>query len=103
MSTLTKKHVLHIANLSNLNLTDEEIDKLTPQLSKIVDYVGLLNEVKTDDVKPTYQVTGLTNVFHEDEIDPINVLNQDEALSNTDSTHNGLFKVKAILEGRTDK
>lgn len=103
MSSLNKKQVIHIAEISNLKLTDSEIDKFTPQLSKVVEYVDMLNEVDTKDTKPTYQVVGLNNIFHEDSIDAINTLNQDKALSNTNSVHNGFFKVKAILEGRTDK
>ncbi len=100
---LSTNDIKHIASLSNLNLSDEEVIKFSPQLSKIVEYVDILNEVDTKNTKPTYQVVGLTNIFHSDDIDVINMLSNDKALSNTNSTHNGLFKVKAILEGRTDK
>ncbi len=101
--SLTKKQVLHISNISNLNLSDSEINSFTPQLSKVIDYIDILNEVDTQGVEPTYQVVGLKNVFRDDQINPINTLSQDKALLNTDNTHNGLFKVKAILGGRTDK
>ena len=103
MSSLNKKQVIHVSEISNLTLTDSEIDKFTPQLSKIVEYVDMLNEVDTKDTKPTYQIVGLNNIFHEDSIDAINILSQDKALLNTDRVHNGLFKVKAILNERTDK
>lgn len=103
MSGLNKKQVVHIANISNLKLTDKEIKKFELQLSKVVDYIKLLNEVDTKNVKPTYQVVGLSNVFHQDEIDTLNILTQDKALLNSKSSHNGLFKVKAILEGRSEK
>jgi aspartyl-tRNA(Asn)/glutamyl-tRNA(Gln) amidotransferase subunit C len=100
MATLNKKQVLHIADISNLKLTDEEIDKFTPQLSKIVDFISTLNEVDTTNTEPAYQIVGLTNVFHEDEVDATNIFSQDKALSGTDNTHNGLFKVRAILVNR---
>ena len=103
MSSLNKKQVIHVSEISNLTLTDSEIDKFTPQLSKIVEYVDMLNEVDTKDTKPTYQIVGLNNIFHEDSIDAVNTLSQDKALLNTDRVHNGLFKVKAILNERTDK
>ncbi len=102
MAKLTKKQVLHVAELSNLKLTDAEIEKFTPQLDKIIEFVGALNEVNTDNVLPTVQTTGLTNVLREDKIIAENILSQQKALSGTDG-HNGYFKVKAILENRTNE
>lgn len=101
MAKVTKKDVKHIADLSNLVLTDEEIAKFTPQLDKIIEFVSTLNEVDTKDIEPTSQTTGLTNVLREDVVKSENSLTQEEALSNTDG-HNGFFKVKAILKNRTD-
>ena len=101
MAKLTKKEVLHVAKLSNLHLTEKEIVKFLPQLSKIVDFIGNLNEVDTKDVKPTTQTTGLTNVTREDKVVSENILSQEKALSGTDNVHNGLFKVPAILSERT--
>ena len=101
MASLTKKQVLHVAELSSLKLTNAEIEKFTPQLDKIIEFVGALNEVNTDNVLPTVQTTGLTNVLREDKINAENILTQSKALSDTDG-HNGYFKVKAILENRTD-
>lgn len=102
MARLTKKQVLHVAELSNLKLTDAEIEKFTPQLDKIIEFVGALNEVNTNNVLPTVQTTGLTNVLREDSIKAENILTQSKALSGTDG-HNGYFKVKAILENRTNE
>ena len=106
-SKLTKKDVLHVAELSNLKLTESEIEKYLPQLSKIVDFVGALSEVDTSDVHPTSQTTGLTNVLRDDvlrssfAIKSDNSLTADEALSGTDNTQNDLFKVPAILSERS--
>ncbi len=101
MAKVTKKDVKHIADLSNLVLTDEEIAKFTPQLDKIIGFVAKLSEVDTSNIEPTSQTTGLTNVLREDVVKSENSLTQEEALSNTDG-HNGFFKVKAILKNRTD-
>ncbi len=65
---LTKDEVRHIAKLAKLELTDEEIEKYAVQLSSILDFFGQLQEVNTDDVEETSQVTGLTNVMRKDEI-----------------------------------
>lgn len=100
MAKLTKKDVFHVAELSNLKLTDAEIKKFTPQLDKIIEFVGALNEVDTEEVEPTSQTTGLKNILREDIVKSGELLTQEEALSGTDG-HNGYFKVKAILENRT--
>lgn len=101
MAKVTKNDVKHVADLSNLVLTDEEIAKFTPQLDKIIGFVAKLSEVDTSNIEPTSQTTGLTNVLREDIVKSENSLTQEEALSNTDG-HNGFFKVKAILKNRTD-
>ena len=92
-----KIDVSHVAKLANLPLKPNEKEKFEKQLSEILSYVEKLNEVDTKNVETTSQVTGLENVTREDETSPS--LSQEEALSNTKSKHNGLFKVKAILEG----
>lgn len=90
-----KIDVNHVAKLANLPLKPKEEKKFEEQLSEALDYVKKLEEIDTENVEPTSQVTGLENVTREDEATPS--LTQEEALSNTKSQHNGFFKVKAIL------
>ncbi|HET7098973.1 MAG TPA: Asp-tRNA(Asn)/Glu-tRNA(Gln) amidotransferase subunit GatC [Patescibacteria group bacterium] len=103
MSKLTKQDVLHVAKLAKITLTDAEVDKFTTQLSSIISYMDELNTVEISNIEPTTQTTGLSNVFRKDEINTDQVLSQDEALSGTEKTHNGYFKVDAILTERSDK
>jgi aspartyl-tRNA(Asn)/glutamyl-tRNA(Gln) amidotransferase subunit C len=103
MAKLTKTDVLHAAKLAQLNLSDAEIKKFLPQLSSVVDFVSQLKEVDIKCVEPTAQVTGLENVYRDDETDSTNVLSQDAALEGTDKIYNGYFKVGAILSERSDK
>ncbi|KKU09396.1 MAG: aspartyl/glutamyl-tRNA amidotransferase subunit C [Candidatus Woesebacteria bacterium GW2011_GWB1_45_5] len=103
MAKLKKSDVLHVAKLAKLKLTEEEIEKFTPQLSNIVDFVGQLSEVDIKGIDPTSQTTGLENVYRKDEARSSQGLTQDEAISGTDETHNGYFKVDAILTERSDK
>lgn len=91
-----KIDVSHVAKLANLTLKPEEKEKFEKQLSEILSYVEKLKEVDTKNVETSSQVTGLENVTREDETTPS--LTQEEALSNAKSTHNGLFKVRAILD-----
>lgn len=91
-----KIDVAHVAKLAKLPLKPKEKEKFENQLSKILSYIEKLNEVDTKNVEPTSQVTGLENITREDET--LSSLTQEEVLSNTKSQHNGLFKVKAILD-----
>lgn len=64
----TKDDVLKIAKLSKIRLTDAELEKFTTQLGSILDFFAQLQEVNTDNVEETSQVTGLTNVIEDDTI-----------------------------------
>jgi len=95
MNRLTKDEVLHIAKLANLTLSEEEVETFSRQLSETLNYVEKLKELKTKNVTPTFQTTGLKNVTREDVISPS--LTQDEALKNAKAIVKGYFKTKAIF------
>jgi aspartyl-tRNA(Asn)/glutamyl-tRNA(Gln) amidotransferase subunit C len=69
MAKLTKAEVEHIANLARLHLAEKEKKQYGEQLSSILEYVEKMKEVDTKGVIPTSQVTGLTNVMREDNIE----------------------------------
>lgn len=69
MSTITTDDVHHLAQLSSLQLSDSEVENLRTDLENIINYIKQLNEVDTSGVEPTYQVTGLENVWRGDEVD----------------------------------
>lgn len=62
------EEVSHIATLARLRLSEEEKEKYRGQLSGILDYVEKLLAVDTENIEPTSQVTGLTNVVREDKM-----------------------------------
>lgn len=93
---LTKDQVKHVAKLANLPLTEEEEEKYAEQLSKVLEYVDQLNKVDTSDVEPTFNVSGLNNVFREDETSAC--LSQEEALSNAPRKKDGMFETKGVFE-----
>lgn len=92
-----KIDVKRIAELANLSLKEDEIPKFEKQLSDIVGYIELLNKIDTSDITPTSQVTGLSNVFREDN-KTHESFTQQEALSQAKISHNGMAVVKQILE-----
>lgn len=63
---LTKEEIIKIARLSRLQLTEEEITKYQEELSGVFDFFEMLEEVDTDGVEPTSQVTGLKNGLRAD-------------------------------------
>lgn len=68
MTQISRDDVLHLAQLSNLQLADDEIDGLRADIANILGYVEQLNELDTEGVEPTYQVTGLSNVWRDDSV-----------------------------------
>lgn len=95
---LTKEDVLHLAELSSLVLTDEEINKLLGQLNETLDYVENLHELKTDAISSeATHITKTTSVYSEDEVDTSRMLTQEQALQNAPSKKKHYFVVKRIL------
>lgn len=93
---LSKNQVKHVAKLANLPISDEELEKYSQQLSKILDYIDLLNKVDTKNLEPLFNVTGLENILREDEISE--GLTQEEALQNASSSKDGYFTTKGVFE-----
>ena len=73
MSTITTDDVRHLAQLSNLQISDEETESLRGDLENILGYIEQLSELDTTGVEPTYQVTALENVWRDDEVEDIGV------------------------------
>ena len=95
---VTSSIIEHIAQLANLDLSDEELKSMSPQFSSILNLVSKIKKLDTTNVSETSQVTGQENVFREDEVDSKRILTQEEALSNAKNKHNGYFVVDAIFE-----
>ena len=96
MSTITKEQVNHIAHLSRLEIQEDEVDGYIEQLEKVVDLFNELNSVDTENIKPTYHVLDLVNVFREDVAQE--GMNREEVLKNSKETEAGQFKVPTIIE-----
>lgn len=68
MTQISQDDVRHLAQLSSLQLTDNEINSMQQDIAGILDYVEQLGDLDTANVQPTYQVTDLENVWREDEV-----------------------------------
>jgi len=96
MSEVTPDLVRHLASLARILVTEEEVNKLTGELSVIVDAVASVNQAVSGDVVPTSHPIPMSNVFREDVVLPS--LTQAEALSAAPDSAEGRFKVPAILD-----
>ena len=93
----TKDDLDSLSKLAMLNLSDEEKEKLIPQLNEIIKYFKKLNDLDTKNIKPiTHPIEGLKNVFREDV--PKESLSNEEALKNAQHKKDGYFKAPRILK-----
>jgi len=97
MSKLTIDQIEHIAKLSKLELSNEEKELYTGQLSSVLDYVGELQEIDTDNVEPTANVTGLFNVWRDDMIEKSDI-SHDDIAKNAPEFKDGNFVVPGVFE-----
>lgn len=96
MSKLTREDVLKLAQLARLELDDDEIERYRKELSDILQYVEQLSSVDVDGLKPTNQVTGLTNVTRPDEIREYGY-EAVELLKNVPEVKDNQIKVKRMV------
>lgn len=68
MTQISGDDVRHLAQLSSLQLSDDEAASLQVDIENILKYIEQLSELDTTGVEPTYQVTGLNNVWRDDAI-----------------------------------
>ncbi|WP_322907797.1 Asp-tRNA(Asn)/Glu-tRNA(Gln) amidotransferase subunit GatC [Paenibacillus campi] len=88
--------VEHVAKLARLDLSAEEKETFTAQLSAILKYAEKLNELDTDNVEPTTHVLHVSNVMRDDEVKES--LPIEKVLRNAPDDEDGQFKVPAVLE-----
>ncbi len=94
---LSKAQVEHIARLARLNLTPEEIERYTTELTVILDYIDQLKSVNTEGVEPQNQFITAENVFREDIAEPS--LPREKALANAPQQDGEFFLVPKVIGG----
>ena len=89
--SISRDQVLHVARLAHLDLSDEEVERLTAELGAILDAVSKVAELDLENVPPTSHPLDLVNVWAEDE--PHGSLPLEDVLRNAPESERGLFKV----------
>ena len=93
--SLTDDDVRKLALLARLELSDEELDKVRPELDSILGFVERLSELETDDVEPMTTALDVGNRWRDDTEVP--GLSKDEALANSPSHDDECFLVPPVL------
>ena len=93
---LSREEVLHIARLARVALTEEEINRMSEQLSNLLEHFEVLQKVDTEGVPPTAQSIDLKSVMREDIVAPS--LPVDDVLANAPRREGDCFRVRAVLE-----
>ena len=93
--SVSLEEVRHLAALSEINLSDEELTALTTDIDSIISYINQLDELDTDGIEPTFQLTGLKNVWRNDDIEP--QLAREELLALAPAQEDNQVKVPKVL------
>jgi len=88
---ITREEVLHVAKLARLELTEEEVGRLTDELGAILEAVGKVAELDLSDVPPTSHPLSLVNAWRDDELH--DSLGLDEVFANAPQREGDLFRV----------
>jgi len=94
MKRISSDEVRHVARLAELEFSDGEISKITPQLDKILEHITRVSAVNTDGIQSTSHAVDIKNVFRDDTID--DSISQKEALKNAPEEEDGGFSVPRI-------
>lgn len=94
---INREHVLHVARLARLRLSEEEIESFTSQLGSILEYVEQLNTADITGVEPTCFVAPSHDPLRDDREAPS--LDRQEILKNGPSVKKGHFAVPKVIGG----
>ena len=90
------EQVRHIAKLARIAMSEEEIERLAPELNNILGWVEQLGEVNTDGVEPLTSVIDQKLRLRDDVVTEGNI--RDEVLANAPEAQHGFFAVPKVIE-----
>lgn len=93
---MNKEEIRHIANIAQIDFSEEELDKFAPTFEENIKLVDKIKEIDTDGVDKVFQVNGTENNIREDKTDES--LSQEEALENTATKKYGYFKLIKFVD-----
>jgi aspartyl-tRNA(Asn)/glutamyl-tRNA(Gln) amidotransferase subunit C len=94
--SVSTEQVRHIAKLARIAMSEEEIERLAPELNNILGWVEQLGEVNTDGVEPLTAVIDQKLRLRDDVVTDGNI--RDEILANAPEAQHGFFAVPKVIE-----
>jgi aspartyl-tRNA(Asn)/glutamyl-tRNA(Gln) amidotransferase subunit C len=94
--SVSPEQVRHIAKLARIAMSDEELDRLVPELNNILGWVEQLAEVNTDGVEPLTAVIDQKLRLRDDVVNDGDI--RDEVLANAPEAQHGFFAVPKVIE-----
>ena len=95
MTKVTKEQMERTADLVRIALSEEETELFTNQLNEFINFADQLNELDTENVKPTTHGSDMKDVLRKDE--PKKWITREEALKNAPDADEGQIRVPSIL------
>ena len=92
---VSKEEILHIANLAQLELKEEEIEKYQTNLQEILNFANVVNNANIEGLKETIGANDNCNVFRKDEI--VQFEDRDALLQNAPEQERGMFKIPKVI------
>lgn len=93
---VSREELLHIANLANLNLKEEEIEKYLVNLQDILNYANIVNKAPTEGLSEAIGVENKCNAFRKDEIK--NFDNIEGLMANAPEQERNMFKIPKVIQ-----
>jgi aspartyl-tRNA(Asn)/glutamyl-tRNA(Gln) amidotransferase subunit C len=94
--SVSPEQVRHIAKLARIAMSDQELDRLLPELNNILGWVEQLGEVNTDGVEPLTAVIDQKLRLRDDVVNDGNI--RDDVLANAPEAQHGFFAVPKVIE-----
>ncbi len=94
--SVSRKEVEYIAELARLKFSEDELESLTSDMNKILDYMDKLNELDTENVELLSHPLDIENVFREDKVSKS--ISTEEALKNSSSKSDKYFTVPKVIK-----
>ena len=92
---VSKEELLHIADLADLNIKDEEVDNYLENLQNILNFADVINNAKTEGLEETIGANENCNVFRKDEVKEFE--NKEEIKQNAPEKERNMYKIPKVL------
>ena len=93
---IKNEDIMHIAKLSMLNLSENEVEKYRENMQDIVEFANTINELNTEGIEEAAFATEASNVFRKDEVK--SSFNREELLKNAPSSNGEAYSLPSMME-----